>query len=144
MGNTRAIKVQEDCTEAPHSGKTCFRVAYQAGDGWGGVVWQSPANDWGDAPGGFDLTGARHLTFWARGELGGEAVEFKFGLIARDKPFFDTASGTLGKVVLTPAWQPYRIAVFGKDLTRIKSGFCFSLAAEGKPVTFYLDDIRFE
>ena len=72
----RPSRSQEDCPDAPHSGKTCIRVDYQAGDGWGGVVWQSPANDWGDAPGGFDLTGAKALTFWARGAKGGEAVDF--------------------------------------------------------------------
>jgi len=31
-----------------------------------------------------------------------------------------------------------------KDLTHIKTGFGFSLADQGGPLTFYLDDIRFE
>jgi hypothetical protein len=52
-----------------------------AADQWGGVVWQHPANDWGDANGGFNLTGAKKLTFWARGEKGGEKVSFEFGLL---------------------------------------------------------------
>jgi hypothetical protein len=32
----------------------------------------------------------------------------------------------------------------GKDLTRIKTGFVWTLAGQGAPVVFYLDDIRFE
>jgi hypothetical protein len=29
-------------------------------------------------------------------------------------------------------------------LSRIKTGFAWTLAANGHPVTFYLDDIRYE
>ncbi len=95
MGNAGAIKMDANCETNPHSGKTCIKVEYTAKDNWGGVVWQSPANDWGDAPGGFDLTGAKKLTFWARGEKGGEIVNFSFGIIGKDKPFSDTASNQL-------------------------------------------------
>jgi hypothetical protein len=48
-----------------------------------GVAWQHPANDWGDLPGGYDLS-------------------------------------------------------------RVKTPFVWSLAGRGRPVTFYLDDVRFE
>jgi len=144
MGNTKAITLREDSPESPHSGKTCIRVDYRAKDGWGGVVWQSPPNDWGDAPGGLDLTGAKRLTFWARGAKGGEAVGFKFGLLGREKPFFDTASGGLDRVTLTADWKRYAIDLPAGDLTRIKTGFCWSLAAGAEPVTFFLDDVRYE
>ena len=56
-----------NCREKPHSGKTCLRVRYTAGGEWGVVVWQSPANDWGDRPGGWDLTGAKKLTSFFSG-----------------------------------------------------------------------------
>ncbi len=144
MGNNGAIKMDASCELNPHSGKTCLKVEYTASDNWGGVVWQSPANDWGDAPGGFDLTGARKLTFWARGDKGGEAVSFLLGLIGRNKPFFDTASAKLDSQKLTTQWKQYSIDLAGLDLTRIKSGFVWTLAAQGAPITFYLDDIRYE
>jgi hypothetical protein len=144
MGNTAAIKANERYTVKPHSGKTCMQWQYNAKDNWGGVVWQSPANDWGDVAGGKNLTGATKLTFWARGEQGGEVVTFLCGVINRDKPFFDTVQTKLDKVALTPDWKQYTIDLKGKDLTRIKTGFGWTLAAEGKPVTFYLDDIRYE
>ncbi len=144
MGNTKAIKITEDCPDNPHAGKTCLRVDFLAKDGWGGVAWQDPANDWGDAPGGFDLAGAKRLTFWARGDKGGEAVSFSLGLLGRDKKYFDTATAKLEKVTLTPEWQRFTIDLAGKDLSRIKTGFAWTLAAEGRPVTFFLDDIRYE
>ena len=32
----------------------------------------------------------------------------------------------------------------GKDLKQIKTGFCWVVAGQGAPVTFYLDDIQYE
>jgi len=144
MGNIASIKVNERCTDNPHSGKTCMRVDYEAKDNWGGVVWQNPANDWGEKPGGKNLTGANRLVFWARGEKGGEQISFLCGLLGKDKKFYDTVQEKLDKVSLTKEWKQYTIDLKGKDLTRIKTGFAWTLAASGSPVTFYLDDIRYE
>ncbi len=144
MGNVKAIKADERCTVKPHSGKTCMQWDYTASTDWGGVVWQSPANDWGDLAGGKNLTGATKLTFWARGEKGGEVVTFLCGVISRDKPFFDTVQTKLDKAALTPEWKQYTIDLKGKDLSRVKTGFGWTLAANGQPVTFYLDDIKYE
>ena len=144
MGNNGAIKMTDNTTDNPHSGKTCLKVQYTAGDNWGGVVWQSPANDWGDQPGGFDLTGAKKLTFWARGEKGGESVSFSFGLIGADKKYHDTAKGEVKDAALTKEWKQFSIDLDGKDLSTIKTGFCWVLGAKGEPITFYLDDIKYE
>ncbi len=144
MGNTSAIKMQADCTDNPHAGKTCLKVDYSAKDNWAGVFWQDPANDWGDKMGGANLAGATRLTFWARGEKGGEAISFFMGGIASNKPFFDTAEAKLLVSGLTKEWKQYSIDLRGKDLSRIKSGFGWSLAANGSPITFYLDDVRYE
>ena len=75
---------------------------------------------------------------------GGEAVSFKFGVLGRDKKFFDSASGGLESVTLTKEWKEYTIDLTNQNLARIKTGFGWSLAGQGHPVTFYLDDIRFE
>lgn len=144
MGDTANIKMQDDDTTNPHSGKTDLKVQYTAGAGWGGVVWQSPANDWGNAPGGANLTGAKKLSFWARGEKGGEKVSFSFGLIGADKPFHDSAKGEIKDQELTKAWKHYEIPLDGKDLTLIKTGFVWVLGAKGEAVTFYLDDVQYE
>jgi hypothetical protein len=144
MGNTSAIHLDPNSTDSPRAGKTCLKIEYTASDNWGGVVWQSPAGDWGDVPGGWNLTGAKKLTFWARGSKGGEKIGFLFGLIDRNKEFYDTAMGKLEGVALTTDWKQYTIPLQHKDLSRIKTGFAWSAAANGQPFTFYLDDIRYE
>lgn len=143
MGETAAITMDFRCTETPHDGDHCIRVDYAKADGWGGVVWQSPPNDWGDQPGGFDFTGATELEFYVRGARGGEVVSFHVGMIGPDKPYPDTAQAELKAVRLRADWQRLRVPLDGRDLSRIKSGFAWVLAGQGQPVTFYLDDIRF-
>jgi hypothetical protein len=144
MGDTGSISLEPDCAEQPQGGKTCLRCGFSKTDGWGGVVWLSPDGDWGDQPGCFDLTGARQLSFWARGADGGERVTFSFGIIDRDKPYYDSAKGEIGPVELTREWKQFRIGLDLKELHRIKTGFCWVVAGQGKPLTFYLDNIRFE
>ena len=142
MGNTSAIKMNDHCTTSPHSGKTCLQVDYTAKDQWGGVVWQNPANNWGAKPGGWNLTGAKTLSFWARGAKGGETVTFVYGLVGKGKPNADTSSGKT-EVHLTRAWKKYTIPLTGRSLSHIITGFAWTLAGSGSPETFYLDDIRY-
>ena len=144
MGDTRSLRFDPACTTNPHSGNTCLRCEFTAGAGWGGIAWQHPANNWGQLEGGYDLTGARRLTFWARGGNGGETVDFKFGIIPRDKRYADSGSGALNRVVLTREWQRYELSVEKEDLSGIKTGFAWSLASAGQAVVFYLDDIQWE
>jgi hypothetical protein len=54
-----------------------------------------------------------------------------------------SAKAELSEVRLSKQWQKLRIPLDGRDLSRIKTGFGWSLAGQGKPVTFYLDDIRY-
>ncbi len=144
MGNINAIDV-DDCWEKnPHSGDTCIKCSYTDRGKWAGVAWQDPPNNWGDLPGGFDLTGAKRLSFWARGETGREAVEFKIGLLGVSKMFPDTARATSGKIPLSSQWRQYTIELGGKDLQRIISGFVWVVEGGTAPVTFYLDDIEYE
>ncbi|MGV3723510.1 MAG: glycoside hydrolase family 2 TIM barrel-domain containing protein [Actinomycetota bacterium] len=144
MGNTKAIKVNDGWTVNPHGGKTSMRCSYETSGEWGGVVWQHPNNDWGERPGGWNLNGAKMLTFWARGDKGGEVVSFEYGLLGADKPFGDTGRGKLEKIQLSKDWTRYEMDLKGKNLSRIKTGFAWVVAGAGAPVTFYLDDIRFE
>ena len=80
----------------------------------------------------------------ARGAQGGEIVTFQFGLLGKDKTYSDTGSGKLEKVALTKEWKKYTIDLTGKDLARIKTGFSWVVAGQGHPLTFYLDDIRYQ
>ena len=75
--------------------------------------------------------------------LGGEEVEFKLGIIGIEKYFHDSGTAAT-KVQLTPEWKQYTIDLSKKDLSCIKTGFMWVLGAKGQPVTFFLDDIRYE
>ena len=143
MGETASIKMDPAAKAKPHSGPTALRCEFDKSDGWGAVAWQSPANDWGAAAGGFDLSKAKTLSFWAKGDKGGEKVAFGFGGIGKDQPYFDTAEKSVD-VTLTPQWKRYEIDLSGADLSRIKSGFKWALAGQGKPVVFWLDDVKYE
>ena len=143
MGDTGAIAMDPGCADNPHSGKTCLKVVYSKGGGWGGVMWQDPANDWGDQAGGKNLTGAKKLTFWARSKVGGEKVKFGAGGLGRDKKFHDTFK-VEGSFALTKEWKQYSFDLGGKDLSRVKTGFMWVVAGQGVPVEFYLDDIVYE
>ncbi|MBN1270541.1 MAG: hypothetical protein JXB04_13205 [Kiritimatiellae bacterium] len=143
MGDTEAIVFDECCREAPHRGETCLKLQYVASGQWCGMAWQHPQDNWGDMPGGYDLRAAKKIVFWARGEQGGEEVEFKYGILGEGKEYRDSTMGE-GKVIkLTPDWKEYRIYVKG-DRRCIITGFCWVIESGPEDVTFYLDDVRYE
>ena len=119
-----------------------MKCGFKSPDNFGGIIWQSPANDWGQKPGGYDLSGAKKLTFWARGAEGGEKVKFVIGVI-KDKQFNDSAHAEATET-LTNDWKQYSINLTGKNLSTIKTGFGWVVGGQRQPVTFYLDDIRYE
>ena len=149
MGDYGDIKVDQSWMVNPHSGTTSIRISYSAqasqGVRWAGVYWQNPANNWGEKQSGFNLTGATKLTFWARGEKGGERIEeFKMGGIVGEYSDSDTAG--IGPALLTQEWKQYTINLKGKDLSYISGGFAWATNADVNPegCVFYLDDIRYE
>lgn len=149
MGDHGDIRLNDREMENPHGGTSCIRVEYipnrSQGAGWMGIYWQNPANNWGSKKAGFDLTGARKITFWARGSKGGEVIaEFKMGGLSGE--FSDTDSAGIGPAMLTKEWKQFEIDLTGKDLSHIIGGFCFSANADDNPdgLIIYLDDIRYE
>jgi len=149
MGDYGDIKFNDKFMEKPHSGTTSIQITFNnkatQGARWCGIYWQNPANNWGTRPGGYDLTGAKKLTFWARGDKGGERIEeFKIGGITGEYADSDVAG--IGPVVLTPEWQEFTIDLEGKDLSSISGGFCWATNLDVNPdgATFYIDDIKYE
>jgi hypothetical protein len=134
---------------ADRTGRRGLRISYSAkalqGNGWAGIYWQHPANNWGSRQGGYNLNGATRAVFWARGEKGGEMIaEFKVGGISGDYP--DSGAASLGPITLTKEWKEYTIALEGQELSSISGGFCVSFSRSDNPdgAVFYLDDIRYE
>lgn len=149
MGDYSDIGMSQESFDNPHSGSTAIKVTYRAkksqGVGWAGIYWQNPSNNWGTKAGGYDLTGAKKLTFWARGEKGGERIEeFKIGGITGEYGDSDVAG--VGPVDLTKEWQEFVIDLDGKDLSSVSGGFCWVASADANPngIVFYLDDIKYE
>ena len=81
MGDEDRVAINPGCKTSPYSGDTCIENRFAVdGDNWGGWyflngvlegVETQPKLNWGDYPNaGIDLTGAKKLTFWARGAKG--------------------------------------------------------------------------
>jgi len=149
MGDYGDVKINDAYVQDPQSGSTCIQFVYTAkksqNQGWAGVYWQNPANNWGNKKGGFDLTGMNKITFWARGEKGGEKIE-KFLVGGIRGVYSDTVEVAIGPIELTSTWKQYTINLVGKDLSYISGGFCWVTTANLNPegATFYLDEIKFE
>jgi hypothetical protein len=150
MPDGKCLQFNDMSQEKCYEGKTCIKIAYDVacsaqGQKWAGIYWLNPANNWGARKGGFNLNGAEKLTFWARGEKGGERIEeFKIGGITGDFP--DTDMGVIGPVILTPEWRQYSIDLRGKDLSYISGGFSWATNVDVNPnnCTFFLDMIQYE
>ena len=148
MGDVKKINMDLACTDNTYEeGSHCIKLSY-ASDGsqkWAGIYWQNPENNWGNKKGGFDLTGAKKLTFYARGAQGYERIsEVKIGGIGGEYP--DTAKEELKRIKLSNKWKKYTIDLSKADLSYISGGFCivFSSADNPKGCTIYLDEIRYE
>ena len=149
MGDHGDLKLDDGNTTDPADGKTAIKWTYSAkgsqGSNWVGCFWQHPANNWGSVAGGYDLTGYKRLTFWARGAKGGEKIaEFKVGGITGE--YMDSDSNSMGPVELTDKWKKYTIDLEGKDMKKIIGGFAWAASRDDNPdgFTVYLDEIRFE
>lgn len=147
MGDYNDIKYNDKWKKNPKSGKTCIQIKYSArkstGAGWSGIYWQNPANNWGTSLGGYNLTGCKKVLFYARGNKGGEVIEFKIGGISGQ--YSDTATASSGSLELTKNWKLYEIDIEGLDLNFINGGFCviFSSTANPEGATFYIDEIYY-
>ncbi|MFH1778560.1 MAG: hypothetical protein ABH847_00800 [Candidatus Omnitrophota bacterium] len=149
MGDANAVKLDNRCTERPHSGTYCQKWTYDVtksqNDKWAGVYWQYPPNNWGKKK-GYDLRGIKKLTFWAKGEKGGECISIKIGGIKEENA--DALNIEYGKIRLTILWKQYTINLYQyqKDLSSVVGGFCWSVDSNDNPqgCVFYLDDIVYE
>ncbi|MEQ1841946.1 MAG: glycosyl hydrolase family 17 protein, partial [Verrucomicrobiales bacterium] len=148
MGETGTLKIDEFCRIHPRSGEHCLKIVFTPGSvvSWTGIYWVGPAfNHWGQFP-GYELKGAKQLVFWARGEKGGETVEFKTGgMDSAGLPYRDSFGPvSLGQpAILTREWKRYVIDLRGQNTSSLLGGFCFALNALGNrgETVFFLDHI---
>lgn len=148
MGDHTSVKIKQDSREAPYSGGSCIKIDYSGeptqGSGWVGFYWQNPENNWGSKDGGYNLSKAKKLTFYAKGEKGGESLEFKCGGITGQ--YADSDMVGIGPVQLTQEWKEYTINLEGAEMFYISGGFVFAASRMDNPDGFviYLDEIKYE
>lgn len=122
--------------------KVVTRIEYRPGSkGWAGIYWLYPDKNWGDKP-GKSLVGAKKITFLAKGEKGGEVVEFKSGGIQGKSS--DTLDVSIGKIALSSTWQKYTIDLSNQDLSNVIGAFAWFVSAsdnENNKVIIYIADI---
>jgi hypothetical protein len=170
MGDFSDYGVNSSYKESPYAGSSCIKIVYMHKPkqtyGWSGLYWQYPPNNWGNIPKAYDLTGATKLTFWARGQYGGEVIN-KFQIGGITGKYRDSGIASIGAITLSKKWTKYTINLrnmdnsiivsnedkdcwpFMEPLSRIIGGFCWATSLTGnnnynKGITFYLDEIRFE
>ena len=145
-------------SEGCHTGSDCLQITYRPGGGWGGIYWWPLSCGESGTPEAWDrvrkgtcginvleaghLGAASRLTFWARGDKGGEVVEFKIGAV----DVLPTPGRSLGRVTLKPTWEQYAIELEGMDLTNVIGLFLWVATDvdNTQGAVFYLDDIQFE
>lgn len=166
-GDEAAVPPMEEAfTGIDCRGATCIRAVFRArGRNWGGWYFlngvlrggeTAPQPNWGRQPGaGVNLRGASRLAFRARGERGGERVEFFCLGVGRDPatgvptaPYPDSdRKASTGWVTLAKAWRDYSIDLRGRDLSYVLGGFGWvtnAVVNAHRDAVFYLDEIRYD
>jgi len=145
---------------SPHdcyTGSDCLRFTYRPGGEWGRTCWwpfciaSAISQTSGTVPGDTcsinvlkagNLSEVNRLTFWARGDQGGEIIEFRVGGV----DISPTPGRSLGRVTLTSTWQEYEIGLENMGWTNAIGLFIWFATDSDNPqgAVFYLDDIQFE
>lgn len=160
-----AVAMNGSSTDSPRAGATTIRVEFQDTSGFNfggfyllngilGLNDLSPQPNFGTEPNaGIDLTGATALTFWARGQNGGETIEFFMGGVGRDSstgqptsPYPDSTVVVKQTFTLTAQWMQYSLNLTGHDLSYVLGGFGWVASATTNPggAVFFLDDIEYQ
>jgi len=121
----------------------CTMITFKSSPIWGGVFWQYPDKNWGDTI-GLTIVNAKKVTFWAKGNAGGEIVKFKAGGI-KDRLYKDSFERETIWITLGTVWKQYEIDLTNANLSMIIGGFAWvSESVAGKEITFYIDEIMYE
>jgi len=91
-------------------------------------------------------SGAKKLSFQARGAKGGEKITFLAGGIqGAGNPYTDSIKASV-TITLTNAWSPYEIDLSGQSYTQVLGGFGWTMAATdaGTSAAFFVDDIEWQ
>jgi hypothetical protein len=129
-----SIKITFDCNTPPY---------------WCGIAVSTREDYWGDRSGpGYNLAWAKKLVFYAKGQRGGETLQFKIAILG-DKPYGDSNKLPVASpwVKLTSSYRRYEMDLSGQNLSRVVTPFCIvtnKAHNDNGQITFYIDEIYFE
>lgn len=143
MGNYQAMTVETQHDKDVYSGHAALKISYDQDSDWYGLGLVDPANDWGEILGGYDISGAKKFTFWAKASEKNVHATIGFGLIGSDQDFPDTAKKSID-VKLTTKWKKYPISTKKLDLSCIRSGLTIFSSSYGSGHDIFIDEVVFE
>jgi hypothetical protein len=118
----------------------CHRYTWTpSGLAWAGVYWQYPDGNWGDLPGLPIPEGATSIKFRAWGATGTEKVDFMVGMEA-----VDGFQVTQEQLSLTTSPQQFTLSLGTSTYGKVVGGFGWVAKEATAPMTFHIDDIRWE
>ncbi len=144
-GDADRIQVNDQCADRGRPGDTdghCICVTATRGpSAWGAVFWETRRETGVRRP--VTLRGATKVTFWARGERGGEKVHFHLGGVAASELLQPGEPAEL-----SDSWQRFELELKDRKLEQITGLFGVRWRCAGgqnpEGVKLYLDDIRYE
>jgi hypothetical protein len=147
VGANRRFHLDKTTATDAHSPPDAWKITFESRGGFGGFCWKNRAGNEGDAAGdNLSAAGYRRISFWARGEKGGEVAEFRAGGLGnvktRHRDSFDVSAG---KIKLGAGWHDYTIFVKDADLSSVMTPFCVLLYREDNAdgAVVYVDDIEY-
>ena len=147
LGDYRDITLNLNHKDNPYKGNSCIKITYTPLGSrkayWAGIMWQYPANNDGAIDAGLYLNEAKKITFWIRGEKGGEIIDsFKLGGAIGSYPDSDCVG--IHNILLSKEWTQYTISLDQRDLRYISGFFSWVASKYHNPqgMTFYIDEVK--
>lgn len=142
-GDYRSLKIDSRWKENETDENTSIRLSFiprmDIKDSIAGISFQAnPDNYWGSLRGGYDLTKAKRLFLFARGERGGEQIEIGMRKHSRNE-----MSRNSGLINLTRDWKLYELDLTGLSFEDTAGGLYVILHSHVYSVTVYLDEIYY-
>jgi hypothetical protein len=156
-----AVTIGNDATAcagepAAASQGDCYTVTYHpqpivapATTTWAGFYWQYPDDNWGTMAPLTIASGAKDVSFYAKGKAGGESITFEAGGILNQvsmaTPYTDGFTVTM-TFKLTNVWAKYTLPMTGLTYAGgVLGGFAWVASAPNtNAITFYLHGIVWE
>ncbi len=141
-----SLQINTSFSKNPQNGSICTEIIYDSSvEDWAGAFIQATGNARRGPGIGLDLAGKSRLEFFAKGEKGGEKVNFGYGY---DEPGPDGGKDSASDrrtENLTDQWKKYTFNLTDKDLSHINGIFMFIVDADDNPkgATFYIDNIKY-